>query len=205
MASALSAGAIAGIAGLGAFLVIHALWIVPIWFIAPLGFLIAAGGGMAVGWAWHVHRQHLPNGTPARALVLFVAAIVVLLPSEPVAIAFAPSDPRVLAAMSQDMAMNYLLTQLVIYGALAGLLGAIAGGLLTRTWQAAAVTALAATAFGIGIGHNAPLFGNSWLAPKMWVIMLSATAVAAIAFAGTEWALARGRSRGGSASAPIDS
>lgn len=88
-----------------------------------------------------------------------------------------------------------LLTWLLIYAALAGLLGAIAGALLAHTWRAAAVTALAAVLFGIGIGHNAPLLGNSWAAPKMWVIMLSASAVAAAAFAGAEWVLTRGRTR----------
>lgn len=193
--SALAAGVIGGFAGFGTFLVIHALWIVPIWFIAPLGVSVAAGGGMAVGWAWHIHRGHLPKRAPARALTLFVAAALVLLPSEPVAIVFAPSDPLVLAVLPQEVVMTELLTGLMIYAALAGLLGAIVGGLLARTWRAAAITALAAVAFGIGIGHNAPLLGNSWAAPKMWIIMLSASAVAAAAFATAEWALARGRSQ----------
>jgi hypothetical protein len=42
--AALIAGASAGIAGLLAFLVLHALWIVPIWFMVPVGLLVAGGG-----------------------------------------------------------------------------------------------------------------------------------------------------------------
>ena len=45
------AGAVAGIAGLLAFLVLHALWIVPIWFILPVGLLVA-GGLLAARAIW---------------------------------------------------------------------------------------------------------------------------------------------------------
>ena len=46
--SCLVAGVLSGIAGL---LVIHHIWIQPIRFILAPGLLIAAGGGLAVGWA----------------------------------------------------------------------------------------------------------------------------------------------------------
>ena len=49
MNTAVMAGVLAGIAGLLAFLVLHALWIVPIWSILPVGLLVAGGGGLAVG------------------------------------------------------------------------------------------------------------------------------------------------------------
>jgi hypothetical protein len=55
------AGVLAGIAGLLAFLVLHALWIVPIWFILPVGLLVAGGGGLAVGWAYAELRYRLPQ------------------------------------------------------------------------------------------------------------------------------------------------
>ena len=55
----LVAGVTAGIVGLLVFLVIHHFWITPIWFILPLGMLIAAIGGVAVGWAYHeLHLNH---------------------------------------------------------------------------------------------------------------------------------------------------
>ncbi|OGO33266.1 MAG: hypothetical protein A2Z16_17650 [Chloroflexi bacterium RBG_16_54_18] len=50
--AALIAGVSARIAGLLAFLVVHHLWIRPIWFILPVGLVIADGGGLAVGWAY---------------------------------------------------------------------------------------------------------------------------------------------------------
>ncbi|MFO7538217.1 MAG: hypothetical protein R6X32_09170 [Chloroflexota bacterium] len=49
------------LAGLIAFLLIHALGIVPIWFILPIGLLIAAVGGLAVGWAYAELRDRLPK------------------------------------------------------------------------------------------------------------------------------------------------
>ncbi len=59
------AGVLAGVAGLLVFLVLHALWIVPIWFILPAGMVVAAGGGLAIGWAYAELRQRLP-GRPGR-------------------------------------------------------------------------------------------------------------------------------------------
>ena len=44
-------GVLAGVAGLLVFLEIHHVWIKPIWFILPSGLMIAAAGGLAVGWA----------------------------------------------------------------------------------------------------------------------------------------------------------
>lgn len=49
MRSHLLAGAFSGAAGLIVFLVIYHFWIMPIWFILPVGLLIAALGGLAVG------------------------------------------------------------------------------------------------------------------------------------------------------------
>ena len=49
MKAALIAGVISGMAGLLVFLTIHHFWIKPIWFIAPIGLMIAGLGGLAVG------------------------------------------------------------------------------------------------------------------------------------------------------------
>ena len=50
MKSSLIAGILSGTAGLLVFLVIHHVWIKPIWAIFPAGLFIAALGGLAVGW-----------------------------------------------------------------------------------------------------------------------------------------------------------
>jgi membrane associated rhomboid family serine protease len=45
---ALISGMLAGVAGLLTFLTVHALWIMPIWFILPMGLLVALLGGAVV-------------------------------------------------------------------------------------------------------------------------------------------------------------
>lgn len=65
--AAVAAGAVAGIAGLGVFLLAHHLWIVPVWFIAPVGVVMAGAGGAAVGASYATLRPHLPRRPSARA------------------------------------------------------------------------------------------------------------------------------------------
>lgn len=82
---ALLAGAAAAAAGLMVFLVVHDLWIVPIWFILPIGLPIAVGAGLAMGWAYHELLPHLPRRTGAvpkelaiMGLVMVVSAVVLV-------------------------------------------------------------------------------------------------------------------------------
>jgi len=60
-AASVRAGVLAAVAGLATFLLLHHLWIVPIWFIAPVGALVAAAGGAAVGAAYEELLPHLPR------------------------------------------------------------------------------------------------------------------------------------------------
>ena len=62
--AAVAAGAVAGIAGLGVFLVAHHVWIVPIWFIAPVGVVTAGAAGAVVGASYATLRPHLPRRPP---------------------------------------------------------------------------------------------------------------------------------------------
>ena len=60
--ASLIAGMFAGVAGLLVFLVIHHFWIKPIWFILPIGLVIAAQRrGLAVGWAYSELLPGLPR------------------------------------------------------------------------------------------------------------------------------------------------
>jgi hypothetical protein len=74
--ASLFSGVLSGVVGLLVFLGIHHLWIMPIWFILPLGLVIAAGGGLAVGWAYH---ELLP-GLPGRPWTIFVWTALVSSP-----------------------------------------------------------------------------------------------------------------------------
>lgn len=61
------------LAGFAVFLTVDAVWIVPIWFIAPVGVLIAALSGLCVGWASDVHRERMAASVPVRVATLFAA------------------------------------------------------------------------------------------------------------------------------------
>src|SRR5437870_2696824 len=83
MNAALLAGLLSGIAGLFVFLTIHHFWIKPIWFMLPPGLLIAALGGLAVGWSYSEIHGGLPARpwtTPAMfALISLILAPAILL------------------------------------------------------------------------------------------------------------------------------
>ena len=200
-AGALISGAAAGLAGFSAFLVVHAVWILPIWFIAPAGLVVAAGGGLAAGWAYDVHRARLPRAAVGRILAVFAAATLVLLPAERLSL----THRDLHFGDTAETALSTALAAAVLFLACAGILGAAGGALLGRSVRAAAVTALAALTFAIGIGHNAPFIGTGYAAVKLWSIMLSATAVASATLVLLEARLAPSRSeavRGASSASP---
>ena len=80
MRSYLLAGAFSGAAGLIVFLVIYHFWIMPIWFILPVGLLIAALGGLAVGWSYAGLHPNLPSH-PWSIISWMVLIGFILLPS----------------------------------------------------------------------------------------------------------------------------
>src|SRR6059058_1226171 len=80
MNTALIAGLLSGIAGLLVFLTIHHFWIKPIWFILPPGLVIAALGGLVVGWAYTEIRSALPP-RPWTALAVFAIVGGTLVPA----------------------------------------------------------------------------------------------------------------------------
>jgi hypothetical protein len=158
---ALISGALAGVAGLLVFLVLHALWILPIWFILPVGLIFALAGGVVMGWAYAQLRPTLPKGVwtapawiglvavtllPAIALAelrptLFVETPTGAIPSEPI--------PTLIARFVAEL----LITATIV--------GGLIGWWLRRTRRAMAVTALASFVFALGPGHNIPFLGGT--------------------------------------------
>src|SRR5262245_21006074 len=57
-----------------------ASWTMPIWFILPIGVVIAGSGGSAVGWAYAELRERLPR-RPWRTLAVVGVIGVILLPA----------------------------------------------------------------------------------------------------------------------------
>ena len=157
------AGVLAGVAGLVAFLIIHHLWIMPIWFIFPLGLIIAVAGGLAVGWAYDALLPHLPL-RPWTAFAIMALIWAILSPSIVIAELrqplFVGTGDDVILAVSIGRASLIFILELLLTSVL---VGALAGWLIGRTRRAALATALAGLIFALGSGHNIPLIGGSGL------------------------------------------
>jgi hypothetical protein len=193
---ALTAGAFSGIAGLLVFLVIHHFWIRPIWFILPIGVLIAAGGGLAVGWAYSELLPGLPP-RPWSAAVLIAVIGACLTP----AVILAQLRPPMFTAMSENAqltvstgrAVAIFVFQLLLTAA--GV-GALAGWWIGGSGRAAAATALAGLIFALGPGHNIPFLGNTPATGKGIVLLLSVVVVSAVVLVEAHFALSSRRGLG---------
>lgn len=180
MRSYLLAGALAGAAGLIVFLVIHHFWIMPIWFILPVGLVIAALGGMAVGWSY----AELHTNLPARpwSILSWVAIIsVILFPSiilaEMRSPVFEVSETGSVLVFSVGQAVVIFILELAVTAALAG---GLTGWLIGRTRSAMISTALAGFVFAVGPGHNIPFLGSTPATLKGLIILLVIVFVSAI-------------------------
>lgn len=176
LGAALVSGAAAGVVGFAAFVVIHALWIVPIWDIVPFGLAWGGLGGITIGWTYDVHRIRLPARPAGRVAVVFASATLVLAPGLLLLLLPPPSaggsNPSIAVLVVAGIAGLLLLTT--------PLIAAMLGALLGRSARAAVATGLAAFIFLSGIGHNIPVFGFGWRGIKMWTIMLTVTAIASV-------------------------
>jgi hypothetical protein len=156
-----SAGIVSGISGLLVFLILHHLWIKPIWFILPFGFLIAALGGLAVGRAYRELAPNLPP-RPWTALALFALIAVILLPAILLAELRSPmfdiSVPGDRLVISSGQAILVFVFELLVT---ATIVAGTAGWFIGRTRRAALATALAGLIFALGPGHNIPLVGGT--------------------------------------------
>jgi hypothetical protein len=190
MAPFLIAGVLASLAGLLVFLVIHHFWILPIWFILPPDLVIAALGGLAVGWSYHEIRIGLPpRPWTAPSIILLIAIIlapsIILTQLRPplinvVTLAIPPGEgPRVALLFLLEL----VLTSMII--------GATAGWFFGRTPMAALSTAIAGVAFALGPGHNIPLLGNTLGVGKGLVLLAAIVLVSAFVLVESVFYLSR--------------
>lgn len=179
ISSYLIAGVLASLGGLLVFLVIHHFWIMPIWFILAPGLLIAALGGLAVGWSCFEIRAGLPP-RPWTALSISALIVLILAPSIVLAQLRSPlldmSSFRIPPGEGTRVAVHFLL-ELVLT---ALLVGGVAGWFLGHTPRAAISTAIAGVAFALGPGHNIPLLGNTPSAEKGLVLLAAILLVSSI-------------------------
>ena len=186
--ASIEAGAGAGIAGLFVFLLLHHLWIVPIWFIAPVGAVMAAAGGAAVGAAYGELLPHLPRRPFAIVAVMGLVAVV-LTPSVVIAELRGPiyemdRDGGTLLVPATQAVVDFVVGLLGI----SSITGGVLGWLIGRSGRAAGTMALAAFALALGPGHNIPLLGGTGGAAKELLVFAAVTAVAsAVLVEGEAW------------------
>lgn len=179
MNSVLCAGVAAGIAGLLTFLVLHHLWIRPIWFIAPIALIMAAVGGLVVGWSYSTLQANLPP-RPWTALAVVGLIVATLLPS----ILLAQTRPALIdlstgvipPGAGPEVGIRFVLELIVTAVAVGGM----AGWLIGRTPQAALSTALAGLVYALGPGHNIPLLGSTTSVGKGLGLLLAITIVSSV-------------------------
>jgi hypothetical protein len=191
--ASLAAGVLSGVAGLLAFLAIHHLWIVPIWFILLPGLIVAALGGLAIGWAYSEVRAGLPS-RPWTHVSFLCLVSVTLAP----AIVLAELRPALFDATTGDLAPGTSVSR--VAGHFAGellfsatIVGGLAGRHLGKTRRAAIATALAGFVFALGPGHNIPLLAGTPGAGKGAILLIAVIAVSTIVLVESESWLARGR------------
>lgn len=183
--SNLIAGVLSGIAGLLTFLVIHHFWILPIWFIAPAGLIIAAIGGLAVGWSYAEIQAGLPP-PPWTWLGLIILIVVILAPSIILAQLRTPLIDISIGTIPPESRGRVIIHFVVELVLTAGLVGGLAGWILGHTWRAALTTSLAGVIFALGPGHNIPFLGNTPTTGKGIVLLLAIILVSAIVLVETQ-------------------
>lgn len=152
-------GVAAGVTALVVFLLLHAVWIVPIWSVVPLGLVIAGVAGVAVGRAYRHVEPHLPGGLLRRWLTVAGGAALVLVPSLVVAWVGEPyfvvvDGARVPTGGGSTVAVRFAVEFLLV----TTIAGAVLGRAVTRTRRGTLSVAVAAFALALGPGHNLPFF-----------------------------------------------
>lgn len=190
--AAVAAGALAGIAGIGVSLVAHHLWIVPIWFIAPIGAITAGVVGAAVGASYASLRPHLPRRpwtAPAvAALYACMLAPAVLIGELRGPIFALDADGGGTLLVPPTDALVEVLGGLLGTSALAG---AILGLLIGRQRRAVGAAMVAGIALAIGPGHNIPLLGGTPAVSKELAILGAVAMAASVVLVEAEARLSR--------------
>jgi hypothetical protein len=191
MNATLLAGLFSGIAGLFVFLTIHHFWIKPIWFMLPPGLLIAALGGLAVGWSYSEIHGALPS-RPWTAPAMFALISLILAPAILLAQLRPPPLNISTGAIIDGSSTGVVIARVVIELLLtATVIGGFLGWWLGRTPLAALATAVAGLVFALGPGHNIPLLGNTPVAGKGIILLVAIIAISAIVLVESEAWLAQ--------------
>jgi hypothetical protein len=185
--ASLFSGVLAGIAGLLVFLVIHHLWIKPIWFILPIGMVIAMLGGVAVGWAYSELLPRLPD-RPWSIIAWTALVGLTLTPAVTLAQLRPPVfSPTGVLNLDLEGAVVIFFRDLLLT---ATVTGGLAGWLVGRTRRAVLAMALAGFVFALGPGHNVPFLGNTSATGKGILLLLAVILSASVVLVEVQAALA---------------
>lgn len=190
------AGAVAGAVGFGTFLIIHHFLIMPIWFIAGFGIVVAIPTGLLVGWAFEAMQARLPRN-PYLAIMIFSTLLTLVLAASFVVSSWQRpltdllfGGNRVLPGFEAELASRFAIDLFLV----SALSGAALGWLLGRSKQAVGRMTVAALAFAAGPGHNVPVFPNTSGAATMWILTLGTILAAALSFGTVLWLADRKKS-----------
>ena len=152
-------GVMSGIVCLVAFLVIHAIWITPIWNVAVIGVFIASAGGAVAARCCALVRHMMP----VRPLSWFAMFGMLAIPLVPCIMLTAVLPPLLESENGQvvhPINVPWLVTGFFVNLLLpAAAVGATIGWLIARKRSAVALFAGMGLLMALGPGHNLPLFG----------------------------------------------
>lgn len=176
-----AAGIASGLAGLATFLVLHAIWITPIWNILVVGVLISGfGGWLAIRCYGYASR--LANGRLGSYGLVFAGVSLTLVPSVVLTIVLPPlletENGEIVRPLNVSWLVSGFFVNLLIPTFLAG---AAMGWLLTKRRTTAALFGGMGLLMGLGPGHNIPLFGAATAAQWGMVLALTFVPMAAAA------------------------
>ncbi|MBI2772865.1 MAG: hypothetical protein HYX56_00005 [Chloroflexi bacterium] len=170
------AGAIAGGVALVTFVVVHAIWIVPIWGMLMM-LPVAALVGAVAAWPFtEMSARGILPPAPLDAIFFSFVLLATLVPTEIFAIVNGPIDRYHI-----DIAL------LLLALALAAPAGAMLGLALTGTFTGAIALGAAALLLSLTLGHNLPFFP---LGSPSWEKALSLVVVSELA-AGIAFSVSR--------------
>ena len=153
------AGVLSGAVCLAAFLVIHAIWITPIWGVAVIGVFIATGGGAVAARCYTLARHIMPARPVSWLAVLGMVAI----PLVPCIILTSVLPPLLEAENGQvvhPINVPWLVTGFFVNLLVsAAVVGAVMGWLISGRRSGAVLFAAMGLLMAVGPGHNLPPFG----------------------------------------------